>query len=206
MTKQTKQKKQGGFSIIEMIIVIFILTLISILVVNFQLDIFSLNRLSSDNLNIQTNLRQSLKTLTAEIRSAIPSTLGAYPLVQTSTSSLVFYTNTDSDTLVEKVRYFLDGQTFKKGTVKPTGSPLTYNPANESFKTLADNVTNSETAIFDYYNTDYDGTSPALSQPVDSGLVRLIKVTLIIDEDVTKLPPPVSITTQVTPRNIKDNL
>jgi type II secretory pathway pseudopilin PulG len=206
MIKQIKQKKQTGFSIIEIIIAIFILTLISILVINFQLDIFSLNRLSSDNLDIQINLRQSLKTLTAEIRSALPSTLGAYPLAETSTSSLIFYTNTDSDTLVEKVHYFLDGQTFKKGTTKPTGNPLIYNPANESFKSLADNVTNGETAIFDYYNSDYDGTSPSLSQPVDAGLVRLIKVTLIIDEDVDKSPLPVSITTQVTPRNIKDNL
>ncbi len=206
MIKQTKQKKQSGFSIIEMIIVIFILTLISLIVVNFQLDIFSLNRLSNDNLNIQTNLRHSLKTLTAEIRGAVPSSLGAYPLVQTSTSSLVFYTNTDSDPLVEKVRYFLDGQTFKKGTIKPTSNPLTYNPANESFKILADNVANAETAIFDYYDTTYDGTSSALALPVDAGLVRLIKVTLIIDENPNKLPAPTIMTTQVAPRNIKDNL
>lgn len=201
-----KKNKQQGFSAVEILIAIFILSLIIVAVVSFQIDIFSLNKSSGDNLNIQEDLRRTLKTLSAEIRSMSPSNMGAYPIIQAGTSTLVFYDNIDNDTLVEKVRYFLVGTTLKKGVIKPTGSPLTYNSANETFKELAHNVANATTSIFSYYDSSYDGNSSPLTQPVDSSLVRLIKAEIIIDENPTKAPPPISLTTQVSIRNIKDNL
>jgi hypothetical protein len=135
-----------------------------------------------------------------------PSNMGAYPIIEAGTSTLSFYTNADSDSLQEKVRYFLEDTTLKKGTIKPTGDPLIYNEASETTKELAHDIANGTTSIFYYYDTNYDGASDPLDQPADIPLIRLIKINVIIDNDQTKLPPPLSMTTQVSIRNLKDNL
>ncbi len=201
-----KLQRSGGFTVVETLVAMFILILIGIAVVNFQLDIFSLNKITSDNLLAQEGARRALKNITAEIRSMAPSNLGAYALVQTATSSLTFYSNIDSDSQIEKIRYFLSDTTIKRGIIKPSGNPLTYNPANEIIVNLVQNIANATTSIFNYYDTDYGGQSDPLTQPVDIPAVRLIKVTIIIDDDPLKLPIPISMTTQVAPRNLKDNL
>jgi len=201
-----KKNKQKGFSTLEMIIAMFIFLIIGIAIVTFQLNLFSLNKISGNNLIAQEDMRQILKTIASEIRSMAPSNMGAYPITEAGTSTLSFYTNTDSDSLQEKVRYFLEDTTLKKGTIKPTGNPLIYNDASETIKELAHDMANGTTSIFYYYDTDYDGTSDPLDQPVDIPLIRLIKVNVIIDNDPIKSPPPLSMTTQVSIRNLKDNL
>lgn len=203
MLKNISNKK--GFSVLEMIIAMSIFLMIGLAIVSFQLDVFSLNKISGDNLSAQEDLRQTLKVLSSEIRSMTPSDMGAYPIAEAGTSTLIFYTNADSDPQKERVHYFLDGKTLKKGTLKPTGSPLTYT-GTETVKELAHNIANGSSAIFSYYDENYDGSSDSLSQPIDLPLVRLIKAELIIDENPLKLPPPLSFTTQVSIRNLKDNL
>ena len=196
---------QAGFSLIEMIIVIFILTVIGLALVTFQINIFSLNKITGDNLTAEGEARQTLKTITAEIRTMSPSGMGAYAIAQLSTSSITFYSNIDNDSLIEKVRYFTVGSTLKKGVIKPSGNPLNYN-GTESTKELVHNIANATTSIFSYYNANYDGTSAPLSAPVNPISVRLIKVNIIIDKDPLKSPPPLFMTTQVSIRNLKDNL
>jgi len=144
--------------------------------------------------------------MSSEIRTMSPSNSGAYAISGASTSTLTFYTNTDSDSLQEKVRYFLVDKTLKKGVIKPSGDPLTYNPSNETIKELAHDIANGSTPIFSYYDTNYDGTSDPLTEPVTIADIRLIKIEIIIDNDPLKSPGPFSMTTQVSIRNIKDNM
>jgi prepilin-type N-terminal cleavage/methylation domain-containing protein len=206
MIKSLNKNKRAGFSILEVIITLFIISIIGLLIIKFQLDIFSLNKISSNNLIVQTDMRRALKNMSAEIRSMSPSSLGAYPIIQNSTSSLAFYSNVDSDIFPEKIRYFLVENTLKKGVTKPSGDPLIYNPANETVRDLVHNVVNEDEPIFSYYDTNYDGNSPALTEPVDALLVRLIKINIIVNSSVTDSQTPTIMTTQVSIRNIKDNL
>ena len=64
-----------------------------------------------------------------------------------------------------------------------------------------------ELSGFTYYNDDYDGESTltALTGPVSPNLIRLIDITVATDKDINKVPPPVSISTKVSTRNLKDN-
>jgi hypothetical protein len=135
-----------------------------------------------------------------------PSAMGAYAIVQAATSSLTFYDDIDNDSSIEKVRYFLSGSTLKKGVVEPSGSPLNYN-GTETIKELVHNIANNATtSIFSYYDSSYAGTSSPLALPVNVLSVRLIKVSLVIDSDPLKPPAPIYMSTQVSIRNIKDNL
>ncbi len=201
------KKNKFGFTVVEMLIAIFIITVVGIAVVNFQLDIFSLNKISNNNLIAQEDARKALKSMTAEIRSISQPITGSYAIAETATSSFTFYSNIDTDVSIEKIRYFLSGTTLKKGTIKPTGNPpLTYSPANETFKEVVHNIANATSSIFSYYNENYDGTSPSLPQPVDASLVRLVKINIIIDDNLLKSPSALNMTTQVSIRNLKNNL
>jgi len=190
----------------EVLVSIFILTLIGLAVSSFAKDIFSLNRITSDSLTAQDETRRALKTMSAEIRTASPSSLGAYALAQSATSSFTFYSNIDGDSFKERVRYFLDGTTLKKGVIKPIGTPLTYSPANEVISELIPGVANATTSIFSYYDKNYDGTTQALIEPIDIATVRLVKITIVVDKDPQTPPSPMTLTTQISIRNLKDNL
>jgi len=206
MNLRKNYKSQSGFSIIEALVGIFILSLIGLAVYSFQKDVFSLNKIISGGLTAQDEARRALKSMSAEIRTASPSSLGAYPLVQTATSSFTFYSNIDGDSFKERVRYFLEGTTLKKGVIKPSGSPLTYNPANEVITELIHDVANATTSIFSYYDENYDGTTQPLAEPIDISAVRLVKITVVIDHNPTQPPGPITLTTQINMRNLKDNL
>ena len=197
---------KSGFFVIEVLVGIFIILLIGLAVYSFQKDIFSLNRTISDSLAAQDEARRALKSMSAEIRTASPSSLGAYALSQTATSSFTFYSNIDIYSFKERVRYFLDGTTLKKGIIKPAGTPLTYNPANEAVSELIHDVANATTSIFSYYDENYDGTTQALAEPIDIATVRLVKITIMIDKDPQTPPGPMTLTTQISMRNLEDNL
>ncbi len=67
-------------------------------------------------------------------------------------------------------------------------------------------VASSTLPIFQYYPATYDGTGSALSIPVTISSVRLVKITVIIDNDPNRSPVPMIVTSSVTLRNLKDNL
>lgn len=203
---QYYKKYKGGFSVIETLAAIFILTLIGIAVWTFQKDVFSLNSSISSSLDAQQEARKAFKLLSAEIRSISPSNTGSYPIAEASPTSFIFYSNIDNDDLKERLRYFLDGNAVKKGVLKPNGNPLVYNPINETITEIVRDMANGATPIFDYYDADYDGTTAPLAQPVSAIAARLVKITLIIDKNPSRPPAPVTMSTQVSMRNLKDNL
>ncbi len=200
------KNKQKGFSAVETLIALFILTVVGIVLINFQINIFSLNKISSGNLVAQEDALSILKSMTGEIRSLSQGADGSYAIAQAGTSTLTFFSDTNNDSVTEKVRYFLSGTTLKKGVTKAAGNPLTYSQSNETVKEVIHDVANATSSIFNYYDDSYDGTSAALTQPVDPILIRLVKINITIDHDTKNPPPPLFLTTQVSCRNLKDNL
>lgn len=205
--KQTQKKiKNNGFSLTEIIVAVAIAGGLFIVVLRFGQDIFSINSTAGANLNAQTDGRRVLKTMVRELRSTSPSSLGAYPISFVSTSSITFFSNIDSDNNKEQIRYFLQGTDFKKGVTKPTGTPLTYNLANEVVSVMMRDIKATSTPIFDYYDQNYSGTSTPLTFPVSIPSIRHIRITVPIEKDVNKLPGLIIVVSQVTLRNLKDNL
>lgn len=194
-------------TLLELLVVLGIVTIIIAGAVTFFKDTFSFNRSITNSLDITGNARRALKTMIAEIRVASPSSLGAYPLVQTATSSFIFYGDVDADVQKERVRYYRSGTTLMRGIVDPTGSPLTYNLGSEVVAQIAKNVVNdNSTPIFTYYDSSYSGTQAPLSGAFDASLVRLIKINLVIDSTGTSTVSSDVFSSQVSMRNLKDNL
>ena len=98
----------------------------------------------------------------------------------------------------------MDGDIFKKGVIKPTGSPLTYDPTQESVYELVHYVTNFS-SIFKYYDESFTGTQVPLSFPIDVSAIRTMKASLTVDRNPNVLPGPFDFSVTASPRNIDDN-
>jgi prepilin-type N-terminal cleavage/methylation domain-containing protein len=198
---------QKGFSLAELIISIAILSMLAFTVSTFQKDVFSLNYTLQGSLNAQIDARHVVKVMVTELREAGPSALGAYPIALASSTGITFYSDVNNDGVKDRVRYFLNGTTIQRGVISPTGSPLVYNSGSEQLTTIISGfVASSTMPLFEYYPSSYAGTTSPMTIPVDISTIRLIKVTVIIDKDPNKSPSKVIVTSQVSLRNLKDNL
>lgn len=196
-----------GFSIAEVIISVGILSVIVYAVGTFQKDIFSLNFSAQHSLSAQIDARKVLKQMVAELREASPSSLGGYPISLASTSALTFYSDINNDGFKERIRYFMVGNTLRRGEISPNGNPLVYNNANEKITLIvSDVVTSTSTPLFSYYPGTFAGTSSPLIHPVVISDIRMVGIYITIQKDPLRNPKPIIVQTAVTIRNIKDNL
>ncbi len=201
-----KSSLNTGFSLVEVLTAIAIATVVMVAVGAFQFNIINYNRSSAVKLTNTQEAQTILKTVVREMRSMNQSTTGTYPILAGATSSITFYSDIYSDGLKEQVRYYLSSTTLYRGEIRPTGSPLAYN-GTETFKVLATGVRNaSSTPMFEYFASDYTGTTTAMTYPLNLTSIRLIRVNLTIDSDPNKSPVPRTFTSQAELRNLKDNL
>lgn len=187
---------------IEVLIAIGILAMITLTVTLFAVDIFKSQFFLGDSLEVEEGIERALNQITPEIRSITNSSNGSYAIVSVSSSSFNFYSNIDSDSLIEKVRYFLDGATFKKGVIKPSVNPIVYDPADEVITDLADDIISDD--IFYFYDKTYEGSSGShLEQPVKVSVIKSVKVSLTADKNINLPPSPTSIETFINIRSLK---
>lgn len=204
--KKIVSNSVSGFTLVEIIVTMAIFSIIMGAVGFFARDTFYYNSLFSGGLTSYDEAKKVLQPIASEIRSASPSSLGSYSIEQASATSFIFFTDVNNDGLKERIRYFQSGTILKRGVISPTGSPLQYLTANEKITDVIPNLRNGGTPIFTYYDSNYNGSTNPLTQPVTNTVVRLLKITLIIDVDPNRPPAPMTVTTQVTLRNLKDNL
>jgi prepilin-type N-terminal cleavage/methylation domain-containing protein len=201
-------KKTRGFTMVEMLMVMAILSLLVVMVSDFQAKVFSYNRIFIGGNFVGTDALNVVKSMATELRSMSPSSGGAYPIESAGTSSIVFFVDVDNDGIKERVRYYLNGTLVRRGVIRPAGNPLVYNSSAETFSTVMSNVRNTATSsLFTYYNTYYDGSATSsLPHPISVSSVRMIVINAILDADPSRPLVPLYATTQVSLRNLKDNL
>lgn len=200
--------KNKGFTLIELLFSMVMATIIVFVLSLFVRDILRLNYSAQSSMTVLLEGRKVLSVMVTEIRSAIPSALGSYPIESVSTSTVVFFTDVNSDDVADRVRYFLDYDTnsIKRGVILATGEPPAYTES-ETFSTIVTGVVNNITVpVFDFYTGDYAGTSTPLSSPINISLIRLIKITIDVDKDPNRPPEGTRISSQAVLRNLKDNI
>ncbi len=198
---------QGGYTLMEMLVVVAIVTSLGIIISKFQKDVFSFNRYFSSSLSTGDSAQKLLRPMTAEIRSASPSVNGSYPIDSIGDYSFSFYSDIDNDGLKELVKYSLTGTTLTKEVTKPTGSPLIYNSANKvstTFMTGVRNITDG-IPVFTYYDSTYTGSSGGVVSPTTGLLssIRLIGIKMRLDPGPNQPLSTVEVSTQVAIRNLK---
>ncbi len=200
-------KNEKGFTLLELLVAMGIFALIIVSVSWIMIDAFRNSRIVWKQLERQGDGRKVLQQVVDEVRRAEQSSTGAYSIESAGANEIRFYANIDKDGYKEKVRFFLTGTDFKRGIIKPSGTPLSYNPVNEQVIILARNVTNlaKGVAVFSYHSQNYTGTQSALTQPVTATDVRLVKIFLELEDDPNKTPVALSVQSMVEIRNLKTN-
>ena len=201
--------KHKGFTLLEFLFAMAIATVIIVIITTFAKDIITLNSSAQSSMTGVLESRKILSVVVSELRSATQSALGSYPVETASTSTITFFADMNADGIADRVRYFVDLETnrLKRGVVFAIGEPPTYDIETETFSTLITNISNStSTPLFDYYDSNYSGTSTSMSLPISVPSVRLIKITIVVDEDPNRFPEPSILSSQAVLRNLKDNL
>ncbi|MFA5211594.1 MAG: prepilin-type N-terminal cleavage/methylation domain-containing protein [Patescibacteria group bacterium] len=204
--KQIKKNKKA-FTLLELVISLAIFSFLIMGATYLIINSLKYNNILWDQLESQKEGRKVLQDLVNILRRAEDSSLGGYAIVSSGDNEIIFYANVDSDNLREKVRFWLDGETIKKGITKPTGNPLSYGNSEEKIVEIAHYVKNLETntPLFLYFDENYIGNQNPLVQPVDSTKIRVVKVQLEIEKDEEKSPVPLHLESIVQIRNLKEN-
>ncbi len=198
--------RRPGFTLVEVIVTASIFAIVATLLgtfASFGLRSWNQNR---EQVDAQEQARSALARMTKLIREAQPSNNGSYPIASATAQSLTFYANADTDSDREQVRFFLDGSTFKLGTIQPVGEPASYPAGSEAVSVIATNVQNGVNPVFQYHDTSFTGSEPALTFPVTLQDVRLVSIVLTIDANLQEPPSAIDLQTSVAFRNLKDNL
>ncbi|MFV1917299.1 MAG: type II secretion system protein [Patescibacteria group bacterium] len=199
---------EKGFTLIEILITVVILGMLAAALLSLQY-ILSQNQilvwqsyLSVDEANADVT------SLVREIRTAQAGENGSYHLEVAEDQELVFYSDSDFDGQVERLRYFLNGTQFIKGVIDPVGQPATYPSGNEAVKILTDNVRNAATPVFYYYNEDWpqDTVTNPLTTPATLSNVRLIRIFLRLNTNPDEADKDYLLESFSQIRTLKENL
>ncbi len=190
-----------GFTLIETVITIFIFTLglggVAALVVNLYK---SYNYAFQQSLAI-SEARRGLEAMVKEIREAKPGDNGAYIIEKADDYEFIFYGDIDRDLATERVRYFIEGTTFKKGVIEPQGTPKRYPLSSEKISVLTSYVRNMP-PIFRYF----DGSGNELPAPSRLKDTKLMKVYLVVNINPNQPPNDFTLESSTQLRNLKTNL
>lgn len=179
-----------GITLIELLLSLLIISFILLIFIFLTFNISNLNTYFVFNLGKQREIMNTIIALTKELRSMEQSSIGNYPLEKILTNQIIFYSNIDDDNLIERVRYFVDGNTLKKGIIKPVGNPLNYNQPEIVINMITDLSDNN---IFSYYNGNNQLTS-------DINAVKIVKVNLSAKDYNRKI---INHSFVVVPRNLR---
>jgi len=193
--------KERGITLMEMLVAIAVFVLATIVVAVFIFQNFQAQNFSLEQSAAVDEARKGVETMVKELRETLPGDTGAYPIESAENLELIFYADYDRDDAIERVRYWLDGTDFKKGVIEASGNPLQY-VGVEDEKIISRYVQNGETPIFTYYNSELASSTT----PADPNEIKLINVYLEINVNPNKAPINFELESDVSLRNLKENL
>lgn len=194
-----------GFTLIEAIAAVGIFALLVGSLVAIFLFSWKAKTIIWEQLETQNEGRKIIQDFVNEIRTAAASSVGAYPIDTAQSQQIIFYSDTDKDTYRERIRYFMSSTTLKKGIIKPTGSPPVYNPASEVITDVVHDISNGTSSIFYYFDGDYTGTEVPMTYPINIPNVRMVEISLKMDENPQLTPAPLRVESKAMLRSYKDN-
>lgn len=200
-------KSNQGFTLVETVVAIGLFTIIGLGSVLLIGNMFTTsNRVGLVAANTD-QARQTVFRFVQEIRKAENANTGDYTIAQASNQEVIFYTNLDGGADVERVRYYLSNNDLYRGVVKPTGTPYSYNLANESSTLLLNDIANQASPLFYYYDGNFTGSEPALTQPINLTQIRYLRMEIMLRNTAgTEADNIITISAGGVVRSLKSNL
>ena len=195
-------KGARGITLIETIVTIAIFSLIIGVITGFISAAYRTQDFTFQQSLAVNEARRGVETMVKEIREARPGDDGAYVIEKADDYEFIFYSDVDKDEAVERIRYFIDGNNFKKGIVEPSSWPIQYLQENEQVLILSQYVRNLP-PIFHYY----DGQGQEIVElPARAKDTKMMRVYLVINVNLYRSPQDFELESHVQIRNLKTNL
>lgn len=194
-------KKQLGFTLVELLTTVGIISLIVGAMAVFVIDNYRFQALTITEGASLGEAQRAVSKMKREIRGITYGENGAFPLADAEGQTLTIYTDIDFDGETERVRYWLDGTNFYKGIIEPQGGADVYPPGQENSELISGHVANDTEAIFLYYDEDFTGSEPPLVNPAEPD-IHAIGIHLIVDTTPTDTDGRYVVDTIINPRNL----
>lgn len=192
--------KLGGYTALEVIVVIGITSLVLGIITGSVLSFYKSNTNTLEQAIQVDSARKGVEYLVRDLREASFADDGSFPIIQNSSTSISFYSDVDRDFSVEKIRYFLEGTTLKKGITNAVGSPPLYT-GTEQVTSVSEYIRNIEQGIpvFRYYTA----SSTEIASGANPTNVSFVTIDLVVNVDVNRLPGQFTLHSSATIRNLR---
>ena len=192
-----------AFTLIETLVIISATALISVTMGALIVYFYQTNAYTLDQSNAVGQARRGVENSMRDFREASYGSDGSYPIASVATSSITFYANVDSDSVIERVTYILLERTFHRVIVEPTGNPLTYVGGTIATSTIAVSVVNAtSTPVFRYFDT----TSVEIPAPVNISKIVSVQATVVVDVNIERAPVAFTLSGGARLRNLENPL
>lgn len=189
-----------GFTLLETVVWVTITAMILASIISSVLYFYRTNNYAVEQAAAITSAQRGIDDMMQTMREAVYASNGAYPIVSMSENEIIFYADIDDDQYVERLRYYLEGGSLKRGTVEPSGDPPAYtNP--ESVSSISDFVRNIEQGVPAFRFYDEDGN--LMTDLTDVTSLRFIEATIVVNINPNRLPNQFTLRSTSSFRNLK---
>lgn len=193
------ESKKPGFSLIEMVVAIFAISLLVLVIERFFVANLKSYNISKLKLELTDQSIKAYNHITPEVRAATQ-------ILACDKNSLTFYYLKGSlSNSPQKIVYSLDtnSRSIIRSSYDPVGTPPNVTYPTKVDETISTNVSNNETNfLFSYF----DKNSAALSDPCTPSLVRMIQVDVRNQGTGNYATKEIESKTRIELRVLKDNL
>lgn len=184
-----------------MLITIAIFSVIMVAITGSVLFFYRANTSSVEQAYQIDSARRGVEFLVRDLREASYGDDGAYPVAAISSTTMTFFSDTDKDTFIERIRYTTIGTTLYRNVVEPSGTPLTY-VGSGATSTVSSYVRNLEegTALFRYFNEQGDEITDY--NEVDE--VRSVTVNVVVNILPIRAPEEFTLRSSANLRNLRN--
>lgn len=188
-----------GYTIVEMLVTIFIVGIIMISITNSVLIFYRGNATALEQSYQIESARRGTELFVRDVREATYGDDGSYPLGAMGTSTVIFFSDTDADGAIERITYSLLSTKLYRHVADPIGTPPVY--SGGSTTTVSEHVRNVEDAlpVFRYYNA----SSTEVTNPQFINTVVSVTVQMVVDVVKEHAPGKFTLRESATIRNLR---
>lgn len=189
-----------GMTLIETVVWVSITSMLMLAIVQSVQYFYRTNTYAVEQGAAITSGQRGIDGMVKVMREAAYSSNGAWPVISMATSSFAFYADVDSDPFIERIRFYMQGNSLMRGIIDPSGDPPVYtNP--EQISTISDYVRNNEQSVllFKYY----DKNGALMTDMTRIAEVRFVELTVVVNIDPNRLPNQFTLRSTAALRNLK---
>ncbi len=188
-----------GMTLIEMLVSIMVFVLAMTSIIATVRAFYRTNTYAVDQTSAVSSAQRGVESMVKAFREAAYSSNGAYPILLIGANDVTFYADVDTDSFVERVRYFIQGTSLMRELTDPAGDPLVYG-ASQVSSVVSETVRNIEQGIttFKYY----DESGDEITNYAEIAEVRFVEMNIVVNVDPLRLPNQLILHSTAALRNL----